>query len=660
MSLLGQSFKFAVFASVILASLPLGDAVAGENSGDKAPNLGSLSFRSADGKVHALKNLAGAKATVIVFLSFDCPMSNSYAKPLSDLAKEYETKGVKFVGVCPCDETAAQVAAKVKEYQIGFPMFKDDKLLAVACLDAKITPSVFVLDSKYAVRYNGMIDDAYSKRLVPNRAVSQRYLKDALDDLLVGKTVRVAKTDAIGCPIGKTTPKGDSMEVTYYKDVLPILQNRCQSCHRPGEVGPFSLMNYKQAVNWADDIKDYTQSRKMPPWKPQGGKEFAGERHLSDVENKTLAKWVDNGCPAGDAKQAPPERKFPDGWYLGKPDLILTLEDDFILGPTGKDQFRVFVMPTGLTEDKFVRAVEVRPGNPRIVHHALNFYDTTGSARKLQDEKQTAERKTRKPDDVDVGPGYSAAMGLGFRASPTAAQGGKFGALSGWAPGILPKELPPGVGFYLPKGSDFVIQIHYHRNGKLEKDRTQIGLYFQKGPVDQPMAGMIVPGRFKPDPDAKDARKKLMGYIPAGDEHFVARGTITTDKDCVLRTITPHMHLLGKSVKITMTPPGGKTETLIDIPEWDYNWQESYFFKDPVAVKAGTRFDIEAVFDNSAKNPNNPTSPPANVYFGEQTTNEMLFGFIGATKSSKSGNPYFIRPRLASLLQNLRPPSPDR
>src|ERR1051326_1496166 len=227
-------------------------------------------------------------------------------------------------------------------------------------------------------------------------------------------------------------------------------------------------------------------------------------------------------------------------------------------------------------------------------------------------------------------------MASAFRATTADFLKGKppSGALGGWAPGILPKYLPDGTGYLLPAGSDFVMQVHYHRDGRVEHDRTQVGLYFAKKPVEKPMPGLVVPGRFKIGGAAPAAGRRMggLGYIPAGDEHFVARGGLVAMEDCTVYAITPHMHLLGKSVKITMTPPDGKPETLIDIAEWDYNWQEQYFFKEPIKVKSGTRFDIEAVFDNSAKNPLNPANPPVDVRFGEQTTNEMLFGFIGATK----------------------------
>src|SRR5262249_8643395 len=199
--------------------------------------------------------------------------------------------------------------------------------------------------------------------------------------------------------------------VTYYRDVLPVLQNNCQTCHRPGEVGPFSLMTYKQALNWGSDIREYTQNHKMPPWKPVEGATFHNERRLSDRDVAALAGWVDGGMPAGDPKDAPPERKFTQGWQLGEPDLVLNVDDDFQIGPGGPDVFRCFVLPTNLTEDRYVTAIELRPGNPRVVHHSLLFLDTTGQARKLVKEEQ------EKPADetkLDRGPGYSVAMGIGI------------------------------------------------------------------------------------------------------------------------------------------------------------------------------------------------------------------------------------------------------
>jgi hypothetical protein len=347
---------------------------------------------------------------------------------------------------------------------------------------------------------------------------------------------------------------------------------------------------------------------------------------------------VDAGCPEGDPKDAPPPAKFPDGWVLGKPDLILEPDDDFVLGATGRDLFQVFVMPTGLTEDRYVVAVEVRPGNPRVVHHAVNVFDVTGNARRHQEQ---AQQKPRKPGDADVGPGFASGMipGVRLRGSDLLAGKMSFGPLGGWAPGMAPREWPAGTGFLLPTGSDFVMQIHYHRNGRVERDRTKVGIYFAKAPVDRPMLGIVIPGRFKTD----DGKFDGLGYIPAGDAYFVARGHWYVTENCTVHAVAPHMHLLGKSVKITMTPPGGQPELLIDVPEWDYNWQENYILKEPLRVKAGTRFDVEAVFDNSAANPHNPHNPPVDVKFGEQTDDEMLFGMLSATKDNpRAGLPFII------------------
>jgi hypothetical protein len=363
-------------------------------------------------------------------------------------------------------------------------------------------------------------------------------------------------------------------------------------------------MTYRQAVNWADDIKEYTQSRKMPPWKPIAGKEFFSERKMTNEEIATVAAWVDAGTPEGDLRDAPPPVPFTLGWQLGQPDLILTPDAEFTLGPTGKDVFRCYVLPTGLTEDKYVAAVEVRPSNRRVVHHTVHFVDTEGYGRKLE---QVAKKQASAADRYDVGPGYNSMMMPGFLPR---------GDVGGWAPGVSPKFFPDGVGFFLPKNSDIVMQVHYHRTGKVEKDKTSLGLYFAKKPGQQPIQPLVIPGRFI--------------TIPAGADNYHVEGSIWSAEDCTLFMVIPHMHLLGKKIKVTMTPPGEKTTTLVAIDDWDFNWQEMFFFKEPIPAKAGTRFDVEAVFDNSANNPNNPAKPPVTVHFGDETTNEMCFGFLGA------------------------------
>ncbi len=593
----------------LLASLALAGSVRADASNDKIGKkieLGTL----ADHK--------GDKLTVVVFLSFDCPNSNGYATTLIDLAKQFDGKGVKFIGVNESELSADEIKAKAAEFKLPFSILADPKQMTADAFKAKVTPEAFVLDHNQVLRYRGRIDNTYNARLKRNPKVTDHDLREAIDDLLAGKPVRTPVTQAIGCSIGsRDVAIKSSTNLTFHKDVAPILQKSCQTCHRPGEVGPFSLMTYKQAKTWAEDIKEYTAHRKMPPWKPADGVAFHNDRRLSDGDLKTLAAWVDGGTPEGDAKDAPPPLKFAEGWMLGKPDLILTTPAEFNLGPSGPDTFRCYVLPTDLPEDKYIVGFEVKPGNPRIVHHTLNYWDITGKARQLE-----AESKAKaKEGDRDRGPGYSTAMGVGFLPTSSPRPGvSPIGSWGGWAPGQVPRYLPEGTGYLLPKGADVVLQVHYHRDGKPEVDQSRIGIYFAKKPIERPYQTIFATPKLP-----------FLMNIPANaDSHpIAASGYLQTD--ATLHSVMPHMHLIGRSVKMSMTPPGGSKTTLVDIPDWDYNWQETYWLKEPLKLKAGTKLEIEALFDNSSKNPNNPRTPPALVLFGEQTTNEMLFGFMGVT-----------------------------
>jgi peroxiredoxin len=595
---------FCALAVLVLPAIPArSETVPTEKLNKKIDNV---TLPGADGKPFALHDCKGHKAIVVVFLSFECPVSNSYASTLAELHKKYAGQGVAFVGVNSSDDLdTAEVAKQGHAYQLPFAVLKDTKHALAEALKAETAPEAFVLDANFVLRYRGRIDNAWSARLKKNPQTTAFDLDAALKDLLAGKDVALPATRAVGCPIPRDRAVAREGKVTFYRDVLPILQNNCQSCHRPGEVGPFPLMTFNQAVTWCTDIKDVTQNRKMPPWKPVEGLAFQHERRLSDKDLTTLAAWVDSNTPEGDPKDAPPPAHFSDGWQLGKPDLILTPDDDVVVGPSGRDLFRCLVLPTNLPEDKIVVAFEVRPGNPRVLHHTLNFIDRTGTAREL--EKKEKERG-RKPGEPDTGPGYTVSMGIGFLPQ---------GNLGGWAPGQIGRTLPEGTGYFLPKGADVVIQAHYHRTGRVEKDRIQIGLYFARKPIKTRLEAVVLPGRFV--------------WIPAGDNHFVVHGSIEVLQDCTLHSVMPHMHMLGREIKVTATPPEGKPYTLIAIKDWDYNWQETYFMKESLPIKAGTLLSVEAVYDNTDKNPTNPNRPPKPVFFGEQTDNEMCFVFFGVT-----------------------------
>ncbi len=594
-------------------------ADAQEKSPDQAglgAKIDNVKLTRLDGKSLALYDLK-ARAIVVVFLRFDCPVSNSYMAELNELARTY--KDAAFLGVCPCRDEPADLAKQAQEFQLGFPIVADAKLRAVKALHARVTPEVCVLDGEMVLRYRGRIDDGYAARLKKNKGVTRHDLREALGEVLAGKEVAQPVTTAIGCPIARAEPAKITTRLTYYKDIAPILQKHCQTCHRPGEMGPFSLTKFEHAERWADDIKEYTQNRTMPPWKPVEGVAMRGERKLTEKEIATLAEWADGGRPRGDPGTAPPPANFAGGWTLGPPDLILSPKEDFTLGATGGDLFRCFVFPTDLAEDKFVTAYEVHPGARQAVHHTLHFLDTQGRGRKLEERERN---RPRRPDEKDSGPGYNMRMLPGFIPD---------GDVGGWAPGISSQFLGGGpgdeIGYFLPKKSDIVVQIHYHRTGKVEKDRTQIGLYFSKKPKCKPLQTMIIAGQFL--------------SIPAGKDNMSVKGSIWAAQDCTLYNVSPHMHLIGKKIKLSMTPPNGPTTTLVGIDSWDFNWQEVYVLKEPIRIKENTRIDLEAVYDNSPKNPQNPFNPPRTIRLGESTNSEMCLGFLDCV--SDDGSRIYVR-----------------
>ncbi|MCS7168613.1 MAG: redoxin family protein [Gemmatales bacterium] len=612
----------AIVALCVLLGLPASRAEPKGESQDEPGPVTDVSLRDLQGQGWSLSAACAThRAVVLVFVSTECPMVGNYLPVIADLAKHYKPRNVAFLLVCSNpEESEESLREMLQEAKVTLPLLLDRRQELARSVGATLTPQAVVLDSGRRVLYRGAIDDQYYGRLKPRPVVTRQHVKIALDEYLQGKPISVRETQAYGCEIAKpekvTNPNPQAAaEVTYYRDVLPILQRHCQECHRPNNVAPFPLMTYRQAVKWGRDIKEFTASRWMPPWRvrePRGF--FHNERRLSEQELATLARWVDAGMPEGDPKDAPPPRTWSDDWYLGKPDLVLELPEDMIVGPEGRDLFRCFIFRHNLTEDKFIKAFEVRPSNRRVVHHTLNMIIPKGMADKLEQEERA---KPKHPEGYDTGPGYTVAMGFGRGVLPR-------GGFGGWAPGLLPHYLPPGVAYYLPKDSDILLQVHYHRTGKVERDRLQVALYFAK-PEEQithRLQTLVLPGRFL--------------FIPAGAKNFEVKGEIWLEQEATILSVLPHMHLIGKDIRVTYTVPGDQPKTLLYIDPWDYNWQETYFLKQPLPLPAGTRLEVVAHYDNSADNPNNPNNPPRPVIFGEQTTDEMCFVFFGAI-SDKPG-----------------------
>jgi hypothetical protein len=372
--------------------------------------------------------------------------------------------------------------------------------------------------------------------------------------------------------------------VTFARDVAPILYGHCVVCHRPGESAPFSLLSYEDAARRAELIAQVTASRYMPPWQPEPGYgHFAGERRLTAAEIETLRRWAAEGAPQGAEIQAPKPPVFPDGWQLGRPDLVAHMARPYEVAAGGDDQYRCFVVPLGLERDRYVRAVEFRPSDRAVVHHALFFLDRSGLARRL-----------------DGGNGYSCFGAPGFLPS---------GALGGWTPGNFAIRMPADIPAPLRRGTDLVLQLHFHPTGKPEMEQAELGIYFADHPPTRSLMDIAL-GSHAID-------------IPAGDRAYKVRDHFTTPVDVDAIGIIPHAHYICRDMKGWAILPDGRKEWLIWIRDWNFNWQEQYRYAEPVRLPAGTRLEMEFTYDNSEANPRNPNHPPRRVLWGGGTTDEM-------------------------------------
>jgi hypothetical protein len=394
----------------------------------------------------------------------------------------------------------------------------------------------------------------------------------------------IAVTASVSCA-GAT-----SNTPTFTEQVAPIVFQNCVTCHRPGEIGPFPLLTYQDVRKRARQIAEVTGTRFMPPWHAESGHvEFLNPRVLSEEQIATLRRWHEGGTPEGDPKKLPKLPALPEGWQNGKPDLVLKMDRPFKLYAEGRDIYRNFVFPLNVPEDKWVRAVEFRPGARSIVHHALFYLDVTGAAREA--------------DDADPEPGYQDKGRAGRQFTP----------VGGWAVGSNVRVLPEGLAYRYPKGADLVVQTHFHPTGKAEEELTTIGLYFT-GKPKQSFVGIQLPPAFG----------EISGIdIPAGEPNYAVRDAITLPVDVEAFSIAGHAHYLAKVMTMKATRPDGREQILVKIPDWDFAWQEQYTFKERVKLPKGTRLDTELIYDNSAANPHNPTSPPVRVQWGPMSTDEM-------------------------------------
>ncbi|MCS7301230.1 MAG: redoxin domain-containing protein [Fimbriimonadales bacterium] len=565
-----------------------------------------VQWTTLDGKTVRLGELQGAKATVIVTLSTRCPAVPRYAPRLNALYETYRKQGVAFYGIYPeADETVEAVREHAQRLGLKFPVARQGAVALARHLGATHVPQAFVLNRKGEIVYAGAIDS-----VIKREVAQHHYLRDAIRAVLAGKPVPKPRTAVVGCflSLPETDAEALPAQVTYAEHIAPILYAKCTTCHHPGDIGPFPLQSYNDAKRWAKEIKYYTQKRLMPPWKPTPGfAKFKDEFYLTDEEIALIARWVDSGAPAGDLSKAPKPPTFNKGWYYGEPDLIVEMPEEYVLEGTGGDEYRYFVIPVELPENKVIVGIDIQPGNREVVHHANMFVDISGRARQL--------------DAQDPGPGYSNFGGTGFV---------PIMMLGGWVPGMRPIRLEGGYAAVLPRKFDLVMQVHYFKRGKREKDRTKVGLYLADRTEKTKPVQLAVIGNRNIN-------------IPPGEKNYrvYARWTTPSDRPVYALSIMAHMHLIARGTEVVAKTPDGRTIPLLQIKDYDFNWQQAYFYEKPIELPPGTVIECVGWYDNSSDNPSNPSNPPRLVRYGEGTYDEMFYIFL-AVHDPKAKSSYLI------------------
>ena len=395
-------------------------------------------------------------------------------------------------------------------------------------------------------------------------------------------------------------------EITFHKQVLPILQNNCQGCHRAGEAAPMSLISYKEVRPFAKAIKAAVSSKKMPPWfaDPQHGK-FSNNTSLSPSDIETLSAWADSGAKEGDPKDAPAPKQFTKGWTIGQPDLVIDMPAAHKVPASGTIEYTYFVVPTGFTEDKWIEKIEVRPGASSVVHHIIALNRPKGSAYLKDAPLGTAYiPSAQSPISGKKASSDGALVGL---------TDGLVEILSVYVPGGAAYDTKPGQARLIPAGSDIIFQMHYVSTGKETLDRSSVGIIFAKAPPKERVVNAYV--------------RNDSFVIPPGDANYRVDASVEIHTDTTLQSLMPHMHLRGKAFEYVATYPTGETHTLLKVPNYDFNWQLTYKLEKPLLLPKGTKLRATAWFDNSPNNKFNP-DPKSEVRWGDQSWEEMVAGFV--------------------------------
>jgi hypothetical protein len=543
------------------------------------------------GHSDTLRALAGAKATLVFFTSNECPVAVAYEQDLAGLTAPLGERGVKLVAV---SATASNTREAIHRHRLTarlpFAIYRDVGSRLAIALDATRTSEVALLGPDGQVVYQGRIDDRVTPLFRRARPTAHE-LADAVDAFLAGRPVPVARTQAAGCVISRPRSADRAAKVSYAKDVAPILGRYCVGCHRPGEAGPMSLLTYDDASSWSETIVEVLRDNRMPPARqsppdPHHGT-FVEEPYPSAAEIDTIAAWVDAGAPAGaGAKRAAPAiASAAPAWAIGKPDLILSMPRPYAVPAGGVIEYQYAELLRHAGEERWVEAIEIRPSARSVVHHA-NVYMAS-------------------PELGTVG------LGQGER-------------WASFAPGRPPTTFPAGVARRLPRGAKLTLEVHYTPDGVARADRTTVAIRFS---------------RSRPKYETRSIPLGSLSFeIPPGAPAYEVTSSYTLKGDGRIASFTPHMHDRGKDFRYQATLPDGTTKTLLFVPRYNFNWQFVYVPKEMIALPRGTVLRGTAHFDNSAANPTNP-DPTKAVRWGQQTFEEMMFGFVELIYDEDASSP---------------------
>ena len=538
-----------------------------------------VAFTDLSGQARKLSSFRDRKGLVLAMTSSTCPVSKRYLTSLTAFDQTLKAQGLTLLLVNPyASETAEDIRVQLKSAGYQGLYVHDKDLTLARALGARTTTEVFLVDPARTLLFRGALDDQYGTNY-HREAPRRRFLQDAVTDLLAGRAVATAATSAPGCeldlgPSAKATPTA----ITYYGDVARILQQNCVSCHHGGGIAPFALDSLTGVKDRTKVIRRVVSQGLMPPWfaapeAPGKPNPWANDCSLSERDKADLLAWIDSpDRPLGNPADAPRRLTYPSEWTIGQPDLIVPLSKAYDIKATGFMPYQRDVVTTTLTEDKWVSAFEILPSVREVVHHVI----------------VTVHEKNEKVADTES---YWAA----------------------YVPGNGSHAYPEGFARKLPAGARISFQIHYTPSGTATKERLRLGLVFAKAPPKYEMRTVAVANiGLKIPPHAPDHVETKTSPVPF---------------DLPVTSLLAHMHVRGKSFKFELTTPDGKTETLLDLPNYDFNWQLRYDLKQPRVLPRGSTVKLTAVFDNSADNKANP-DPSKTVRWGAQTYDEMMIGYF--------------------------------